>query len=194
MKRNAALLWSLALGAAVAAAQGGAPPGTAVGRCVGREALAQREIDRLARFFPLGEPYKNWARQNCYPAHLDDVALEGTASPLGFIVTVASWDVFVIDPGPRWLEGCRKSGTVPQGTVPVTGRDILEVKQRIAAHPGLSREDLRELGLGRGQSREGAALYALYLGTAERSVLVECFGDLGATVERAAETLLQGRS
>jgi len=37
--------------------------------------------------------------------------------------------------------------------------------------------------------RDKRALFALYLGNADRSVYLECFDDLDAAVERAAQEL-----
>ncbi len=159
--------------------------------CLRREALGAAEYQRLWRFLALGGGYRQWPDKDCYPRWLDDAALAASDHPAGHVTSLAGRDVFVVELNPTWFAGCKKTATPVSGSLPVDGAKILALGQHIAAMPPLAGLDLRELGFGEAVMRDKRVLFALYLGTAERSAYLECFEDLDAALDRAVRELTQ---
>ena len=160
------------------------PPG-----CLPGEALPVGELERLRRFAAVPNAFTEWERRNCYPRRVDERTLASVSSPVGVIVTLGEQDLLVVDPGTSWLAQCSSLGLVPGGTEEVTGSDLVGLLEAIAATPELVGQDLREIGLAKGQRRGGGNLFALYLGTPKRIVHLQCFEEIRPMVGRAAEAL-----
>jgi hypothetical protein len=75
------------------------------------------------------------------------------------------------------------------GNIPIDGSTLLALDRHLASLPSFAALDIREVGFGEAGMRDKRALFALYLGSANRSVYLECFDDLDAAVERAAQEL-----
>jgi len=157
--------------------------------CRRRETLDATEYQRLWRFLALGGSYRMWADKDCYPYRLDEAALARAERPVGYIVDVGGRDVFVVDLDPVWFRRCTKTATPVTGAISVTGATLLALDRHLAALPSFAALDIREIGFGEAGMRDKRALFALYLGSADRSLYLECFDDLDMAVERAAQEL-----
>jgi hypothetical protein len=173
------------LGTAVAADAPSVMPSS----CLRREALDAAEYQRLWRFLELGGGYRQWADKDCYPKRLDDAALAAAPRAVGVVVSLAGRDAFVVDLNPTWFRNCTKTATPVAGPLDVDGAMILALAQHLATLPALAAADIREIGFGEAVTRDKHVVFALYLGTGQRSLYLECFDDLDAAVERAADEL-----
>jgi hypothetical protein len=160
--------------------------------CVGIEDLSPGEIETYYRFGALPHGFATWRERNCFPPRLEAEALARTPDPVGTIVSVAGRDAVVVDPGTAWLIECSQAGQPAVGIRGTSGADLVAVIDRIARHPGFSGADIREVGVSMGEPAEGdEPIYALLLGTPRALVRVQCFRDVAALVDRAAEALGQ---
>ena len=157
--------------------------------CRRRETLDAAEYQRMWRFLPLGGGYRMWADKDCYPYRLAEAALASVERPVGYIVDIGGRDVFVVDLDPVWFRRCTKTATPVTGNIAVDGPTLLSLDRHLASLPSFAALDIREVGFGEAGMRDKRALFALYLGNADRSVYLECFDDLDAAVERAAQEL-----
>jgi hypothetical protein len=157
--------------------------------CRRRETLDAAEYQRMWRFLPLGGGYRMWAEKDCYPYRLAEAALASVERPVGYIVDIGGRDVFVVDLDPVWFRRCTKTATPVTGNIAVDGPTLQSLDRHLASLPSFAALDIREVGFGEAGMRDKRALFALYLGSADRSVYLECFDDLDAAVERAAQEL-----
>jgi hypothetical protein len=157
--------------------------------CRRRETLDAAEYQRMWRFLPLGGGYRMWADKDCYPYRVTEAALASVERPVGTIVDIGGRDVFVVDLDPVWFRRCTKTATPVTGNIAVDGPTLLYLDRHLASLPSFAALDIREIGFGEAGMRDKRALFALYLGNADRSVYLECFDDLDAAVERAAQEL-----
>ena len=157
--------------------------------CRRQEALDAAEYQRMWRFLALGGGYRMWAEKDCYPYRLDEAALSGSERPIGYIVDIGGRDVFVVDLDPLWFRRCGITATPITGPLRVDGATLASLAGHLASLPSFAALDIREIGFAEAGMRDKRALFALYLGTADRSLYLECFDDLDAAVERAAREL-----
>jgi hypothetical protein len=157
--------------------------------CRRRDTLDAAEYQRMWRFLALGGGYRNWADKDCYPYRLAEAALAGVDRPIGYIVDIGGRDVFVVDLDPLWFRRCTKTATPVSGPIAVSGATFAALAGHLASLPSFAALDVREIGFGEAAMRDKRALFALYLGSADRSLYLECFDDLDAAVERAAREL-----
>jgi hypothetical protein len=153
--------------------------------CKRREELDPNEYRRLGRFLSLGGGYRQWLEKDCYPQRLDDPALAQIDRPVGYVVTVAGHDAFVVDLGPTWFNHCTNTSTPVSGSVAVDGSTLLALAQHLASMPSAAALDLHEIGFAEARMRDKRAIFALYLATGDRAANLECFEDLDGAVERA---------
>jgi hypothetical protein len=178
------VLWLWLSGLAAAEVASVMPPA-----CTRREALDGAEYQRLGRFVALGGGYRQWAEKDCYPVRLDDEALARIDRPVGYVVTIAGHDAFVVDLGPSWFTRCTKTSTPVAGSIAVDGATLLALTRHLAALPEVASLDIREIGFAEARTRDKRAVFALYLATGDRAADIECFEDLDQAVERAAAEL-----
>ncbi len=157
--------------------------------CVRRATLETEQYKKLGRFVALGGGYAQWEQMDCYPTRLDDAALATTDQPVGHVVSFGSGDAFVVGIEPAWFNRCTKAPAPVRSTVAIGGDKLLALKQHLADLPEGRSLDLREIGFAEAELRDSSALFALYLGTPDRNVYLECFEDLDAAVVRAFEEL-----
>jgi hypothetical protein len=157
--------------------------------CRRRETLDVAEYQRMWRFLVLGGGYRMWVEKDCYPYRIDATTLASAERPIGYIVDIGGRDVFVVDLDPLWFRRCTKTATPVTGNIPIDGSTLLALDRHLASLPSFAALDIREVGFGEAGMRDKRALFALYLGSANRSVYLECFDDLDAAVERAAQEL-----
>ena len=163
--------------------------------CTQREALDPAEYQRLGRFLSLGGGYRQWVDKNCYPSRLDDAALSQIDRPIGYVASVGSRDVFIVDLGPTWWQRCTQltapvTGAVPvTGSVPVDGATQASLHQHLAMLPETASLDLREIGFAEARMRDKRVLFALYLATGDKVADLACFDNLDNAVIRASEEL-----
>lgn len=157
--------------------------------CIRRAALDPEAYQKVGRFLALGAAYQQWITSDCYPPLLDDDALGGAAAPAGNRVSLGEREAFVVNLDPTWFARCTQTATPVAGSVPVTGAEILGLKAHLLSLADVSSLDLREIGLGEARLRDKRAIFALYLGTADRAAYLECFQDLDGAVERAIHEL-----
>jgi len=181
------LVAAIVLGSAAAVAAQVAS--TMPASCRRRETLDAAEYQRMWRFLVLGGGYRMWADKDCYPYRVDAATLATVDRPIGTIVDVGGRDVFVVDLDPVWFRRCTKTATPVTGAITVDGSTLLALTRHLASLPSFAALDIREIGFGEAGMRDKRALFALYLGTADRSLYLECFDDLDTAVERAAQEL-----
>ena len=174
---------------ASAATAGAQAVNTMPASCRRQQTLDAAEYQRMWRFLALGGGYRVWADKDCYPHRLDEAGLSGTDRPIGYIVDIGGKDVFVVDLDPVWFRRCTKTATPITGPIRVDGATLAALARHLASLPSFTALDVREVGFGEAGMRDKRALFALYLGTADRSLYLECFDDLDAAVERAAREL-----
>src|SRR5262249_25091570 len=123
--------------------------------------LDPAEYQRLGRFLSLGGPYRQWSEKNCYPTRIDDAALEGIDRPVGYVATIGSGEVFIVDLGPNWFSRCTKTATPVTGSVAIDGATELALHRHLATLPETASLDLREIGFAEARMRDKNALFAL---------------------------------
>ena len=157
--------------------------------CTQREALDPAEYQRLGRFLALGGGYRQWVDKNCYPSRLDDEALQQIDRPIGYVSSVGTRDVFIVDLGPTWWQRCTKLSAPVTGSVTVNGATQAALHRRLASLPETASLDLREVGFAEARMRDKRLIFALYLATGDRVADLGCFENLDNAVIRAAEEL-----
>ena len=159
--------------------------------CLKAEEMPVQDLRRLGRFAALPNYFSSWRERNCWPQRLEDDRLQKTASPLGTVITVGGRDALVVALDPDWIRRCHEKPGLRPRLVRVTGNDLYVVKERIAASPSLGRRDVLEIGFSRAEAGE-TNLFALYLGTRDRTARVECFDDFAELLDKSSEALSGG--
>lgn len=162
--------------------------------CVRRGSLEPDQYSRLGRFMTLGGGYRQWEEMDCYPARLDDAALAAIDQPTGRVIPFGSGDAFVVGIDPSWFNRCTRTATPVRGALAIDGAKMLALKEHLAGIAAQRSVDIREIGFAEADMRDRRLLFALYVGTAERNVYLECFEDLDAAVVRAFEELGAARA
>jgi hypothetical protein len=169
-----------------------APVETAMFGCRRVETMEVEEVRRLGRFAALPEHFEPWRERNCWPAVLDDDRLQAAPNAYGTVVTIGERLALVTGIDPDWILRCPERRGLRPRLTRVTGSDLLAVKQRIAATPGLGTQDVLELGFSRAEAGD-TNLFALHVGTRERSARIECFDDFQELLDKAADALAGAR-
>ena len=159
--------------------------------CLKAEEMPVQDLRRLGRFAALPNYFSSWRERNCWPQRLEDDRLQKTASPLGTVITVGGRDALVVALDPDWIRRCHEKPGLRPRLVRVTGNDLFAVKERIAASPALGRRDVLEIGFSRAEAGD-TNLFALYLGTRDRTARVECFDDFVELLDKSSEALSGG--
>ena len=159
--------------------------------CLKAEEMPVQDLRRLGRFAALPNYFSSWRERNCWPQRLADDRLQKTASPLGTVITVGGRDALVVALDPDWIRRCHEKPGLRPRLVRVTGNDLFAVKERIAAAPALGDRDVLEIGFSRAEAGD-MNLFALYLGTRDRTARVECFDDFRELLDKSAEALAGG--
>jgi hypothetical protein len=144
--------------------------------CTPLAAIGSRGRTLLERFTVLRERYADWTKRDCYPQAFDDATLAGVERPTGAIIDLNGHAALVVEPDRSWIAGCERGAIVR--VVPASGAELLELERQLAGRPELRDLDVLEVGLARGQSASGAPRYALFLGTLQRSLRLQCYDDL----------------
>lgn len=168
------------------------PVESAMFGCRRVETMSPEEIRGLGRFAALPEHFEPWRERNCWPAVLDDDRLRAAPSAFGAVVTVGGKLALVTGIDPDWILRCPERRGLRPRLARVTGTDLLAVKQRIESSPRLGGQDVLELGFARAEAGD-TNLFALHVGTRERSARVECFDDFQELLEKAADALAGAR-
>lgn len=168
------------------------PVETSMYGCRRVETMDPEELRRLGRFAALPEHFEGWRDRNCWPAVLDDDHLRASPNPFGTVVPVGRGLALVVGIDPDWILRCPARRGLRPRLARVTGSDLAAVKDRIATAPGLAGQDVLELGFSRAEAGD-TNLFALHLGTRERSARVECFDDFQELLGKAAEALVGTR-
>jgi hypothetical protein len=159
--------------------------------CLKAEEMPVQDLRRLGRFAALPNYFSSWRERNCWPQRLEDDRLQKTASPLGTVISIGGHDALVVALDPDWIRRCHEKPGLRPRLVRVTGNDLFAVKERIAAAPSLGSRDVLEIGFSRAEAGE-TNLFALYLGTRDRTARVECFDDFAELLDKSAEALAGG--
>lgn len=181
--------WLLAAMGSVSPVRAAEPVSVMPSACVRRSELPAEQYKSLGRFLALGGGYRQWERMDCFPRRLDDAALAATDQPAGKIVAFGAGEVFVASIDPVWFARCTKTSTPVAGPVAIDGAKMLALRDHLVPLAATRSIDVREIGLAEALLRDRRALFALYLGSADRNVYLECFEDLDAAVTRAFEEL-----
>jgi hypothetical protein len=169
-----------------------APVETALFGCRRVETMEVDEVRRLGRFAALPEHFETWRERNCWPAVLDDDRLRAAPSAYGAVIAIGGRLALVTGIDPDWILRCPERRGLRPRLARVTGSDLLAVKERIEATPGLGSQDVLELGFSRAEAGD-TNLFALHVGTRERSARVECFDEFQELLEKAADALAGAR-
>lgn len=187
---------ALALSAAPAWPQVAAPPGRFVplkedAECVPAAKMSRAEIRRYRRFNVLPRLYGRWNATGCFPRRVRDAFLVREPTAAGLVISVNGRDALAVEPEPVWLNAC--SGGPTARLAPATGADLRALLDRIALVPGLREVDVLEVGIARAYTVSGATLYALRIGTLERSIQLRCYDRVEPMLEQAARIFLDDR-
>lgn len=158
----------------------------AIPGCLRRASLSAAEGTRYQRFTVLPRLYDRWQREDCFPRPLDERTLTAVPPASGALIDVNGREAVVVHLDERWLDACASEKPVRVRLDPPSGLEVRRLRDAIRAEPSLRDVDFLEIGLARAYGSNGGVLWALELGTLERSVRLQCYAELDPMVDQAA--------